>query len=267
MMHSILIIGGTEKRRKRIALDSRGRAQGWQTALRREQGEELPPRARKPASRFDSVIIEPEEDKQLITIAQIRNLQRRLALKPYHKKQQSGIILEAQRMTIEAQNALLKTLEEPPAHSVLILTAPSTKNLLPTIVSRCQINRLKDEIDLELDNKNYQEAAAEFWQILKWGRGERLEWAERNKKIFSDQSSILNLLDIWTAALREVLLTTALSGNGSRFLVHELLLTIEQIIDTKKLLESSNVSPRLAIEVLLLNLPVLKTPAADSSEQ
>jgi len=59
-------------------------------------------------------------------------------MKPYEASTRVVIISEAQAMNPAAGNALLKMLEEPPAGSCLILLAPQTSDLLPTIVSRCQ---------------------------------------------------------------------------------------------------------------------------------
>lgn len=86
------------------------------------------------------------EAKNSIKIDQIRDLQYKLSLKPYSSKYKIAIILEAHLMTAQAQNALLKTLEEPSGHAVLILTSPSEYLLLPTIVSRCQIKRFYQKI-------------------------------------------------------------------------------------------------------------------------
>lgn len=75
--------------------------------------------------------------RAVIRIAQIRSLCQTLALKPYEARTRVVIISEAQTMTHEAGNALLKILEEPPARTVLILTATQATDLLPTVVSRC----------------------------------------------------------------------------------------------------------------------------------
>lgn len=58
-------------------------------------------------------------------------------IKPYSSDYKIYIIQEAEKMTVAAQNALLKTLEEPPAYAVIILLATSVETLLPTIQSRC----------------------------------------------------------------------------------------------------------------------------------
>jgi DNA polymerase-3 subunit delta' len=76
-----------------------------------------------------------------IKIAQIRGLIETLAMKPYEARLRVVIIEEAQSLNLSAGNALLKTLEEPPDRTLLILTAPRKADVLPTIVSRCQIVR------------------------------------------------------------------------------------------------------------------------------
>jgi len=78
----------------------------------------------------------------IIKIDQIRGLIQRLSLKPYEAVNRFVIIAEADSMTAEAGNALLKVLEEPPDRTTIILTAGQVSDLLPTIVSRCMHFRL-----------------------------------------------------------------------------------------------------------------------------
>ena len=79
----------------------------------------------------------------LMRIDQIRNLIDTLSMKPYGSGRRVVIITDAHTMNPEAGNALLKMLEEPPANTVLVLTALQTSDLLPTIVSRCQHIRFR----------------------------------------------------------------------------------------------------------------------------
>ena len=74
-----------------------------------------------------------------IRIDQIRELQKRIVYRPLEGVRKIVILREAERMNLEAANCLLKTLEEPPAESVLILLTANLDALLPTIRSRCQI--------------------------------------------------------------------------------------------------------------------------------
>lgn len=77
-----------------------------------------------------------------ILIDDIRALKRDLGMTSYEGHGVVALILEADRMKAEAANALLKILEEPPAQTLIILTATSLDGILPTIVSRCQPVRL-----------------------------------------------------------------------------------------------------------------------------
>jgi DNA polymerase-3 subunit delta' len=72
-----------------------------------------------------------------IKISQIRQLQERLSLKALEARRKMAIILDAEAMNPQAQNALLKTLEEPPEATTIILVSSAPNALLPTIRSRC----------------------------------------------------------------------------------------------------------------------------------
>jgi DNA polymerase-3 subunit delta' len=78
-----------------------------------------------------------------LKVDQIREVQRSLSLKPYQAKYRVALFLRFQEANDNAANALLKTLEEAPAHAILLLTADTPEQLLPTIISRCEILRLR----------------------------------------------------------------------------------------------------------------------------
>ena len=83
----------------------------------------------------DYFLIEPDNEK--IKIEQIREMQKKIAEKPIISNKKVYIINDADTMTTEAQNCLLKTLEEPPEYIIIILIASNENNLLSTIKSRC----------------------------------------------------------------------------------------------------------------------------------
>lgn len=83
----------------------------------------------------DLLVLERQE--VMVRIAEVRRLWEWLSYKPYLGQRRVAIVPEAHMMTLEAGNALLKTLEEPPEGAVIILVADQD-TLLPTIVSRCQ---------------------------------------------------------------------------------------------------------------------------------
>jgi len=86
----------------------------------------------------DVQIIDLEEGTRNISIDAIRGLQNGVALRPFEGRVKVYIIEEVERLSEPAANSLLKTLEEPPASVVLILTTVDATMLLPTLVSRCQ---------------------------------------------------------------------------------------------------------------------------------
>jgi len=98
-----------------------------------------------PTASLDLLVLEPEvEEKKGITkrkaipTEKIRDVQQELSLYPYHGKKKVLVINDAHMLTTGAQNALLKTLEEPASTSMIILVTHEQGRLLPTIVSRCQ---------------------------------------------------------------------------------------------------------------------------------
>lgn len=106
-------------------------------------------------SQFDIVEIMPEikekNPKGEIRIAQIRELVRKINLTPGKGKRKLAIIKDADKLSTDAANTLLKTLEEPPKSSLIILLSRDLK-LLPTIISRCQIIRFLDREEQEDEN-------------------------------------------------------------------------------------------------------------------
>jgi DNA polymerase-3 subunit delta' len=118
-------------------------------------------------------------DGASIKIDQIRALQHDLALSPVEARFRVAIIDGMELATTEAANALLKTLEEPPAYVVLALIAPEPENLLPTIVSRCQPIPLRplavDQVRQALASQ--WNADAQQADLLAHLAGGRLGWA------------------------------------------------------------------------------------------
>ncbi len=85
----------------------------------------------------------PPEGKRFVAIEDIRTLQSAISIKPVEGGYKTFVVDDAHRMTAQAANAFLKTLEEPPPKSLLILIAPTLEGLLDTIISRCQRMRFR----------------------------------------------------------------------------------------------------------------------------
>lgn len=104
----------------------------------------------------DYMVIEP--DGNSIKIEQIRFLQKKIQEKPIIASKKVYIINEAEKMTTEAQNCLLKTLEEPPEFATIILIGTQENLFLPTIKSRCMILKfmaIEDEKIKQYLQENY----------------------------------------------------------------------------------------------------------------
>ena len=94
-------------------------------------------------SQWDTIRI-PEEGT--IGIEMIRDFERELSLTPRNSPAKVGVLADMDRLTPEAQNALLKTLEEPPPHTYIIGTTNNPEALLPTVRSRMSVVRLTDVV-------------------------------------------------------------------------------------------------------------------------
>ncbi|MBN1527051.1 MAG: DNA polymerase III subunit delta' [Candidatus Omnitrophica bacterium] len=146
----------------------------------------------------DVLAVRPEKDSTSIKIDQMRELIRNISLRPYEGKRKVYVIDGAEAMTPETSNALLKTLEEPPPDSVLILVAENLENLFSTVVSRSQVVRFfplgADAVKAIL-MKEYgvDEEKARVLSRLSSGRlGEALRYAEG--KLFDKRTRLIDSL-------------------------------------------------------------------------
>ena len=91
------------------------------------------------------------EKPNTISVDDIRvQINNDVAIKPYSSRYKVYILNEAEKMTQQAQNALLKTLEEPPEYAVILLLTANVNSLLPTILSRCVVLNMKPVSDTQV---------------------------------------------------------------------------------------------------------------------
>lgn len=183
--------------------------------------------------------------KPHLGIELVRDLKRNLSRKPYQAKERLVFIPEAEKLTLEAQNALLKTLEEPPKNTFIILTLSRKEALLPTILSRAQIINQKKTPKLGEKKKEY---LLLIKRLLKATPGKRILLSEK----FSDSREeaidfCQNLLLFW----HQLLLS---SGSNLALPPQEIALAIKNTQKANLLLEK-NINVKLAIETLFLSLP------------
>ncbi len=95
--------------------------------------------------------VRPESKSRVILIEQVRALMQEINLKPTEAEYKVAVIVAADRLKIEAANAFLKTLEEPPPKSILILLTTEPQRILETILSRCLRLNFAGESGRKLD--------------------------------------------------------------------------------------------------------------------
>ena len=124
-------------------------AEAFATALQCESGNEeacMNCRSCHQAAEHNQpdIIYVTHEKPNVISVDDIRHqLNNDIVIKPYSSKYKIYIVDEAEKMNIQAQNALLKTIEEPPAYGIILLLTTNADAFLPTILSRCITLNLK----------------------------------------------------------------------------------------------------------------------------
>lgn len=168
------------------------------------------------------------EDKNSIGIDQIKLLINWSNSKPFYSKSKIGIVLEADKLTEQAQNAMLKLLEEPSKSNNFVLTTENFRDLISTITSRCQLI-----LDSKINNEELD--ITEFIKSDQLGRLNFIntEVTNENKNIF-----LFSLLKYYRAKLKE--------GKDTRK-------NIQTINQTQKYI-GSNVSLKNSMLFLALNL-------------
>jgi DNA polymerase III subunit delta' len=141
-----------------------------------------------------------DRERRILKIEQIRDLPPWLATAPFESKYKIAILRRFEEANEEAANAFLKTLEEPPGHVFLILTAQDASLLLPTIASRCQKLALHplpiEQVEGALVGK--WNVPAQTGRLLARLSGGRLGWAVRaagDARILKARAEALAALD------------------------------------------------------------------------
>lgn len=199
----------------------------------------------------DLHIVKPEEDGKSLGVDEARGILRMIDVKPYEGGKAVVTIWNAHDMTPQAQNALLKTLEEPPEQVVLLLLAESLSPLLPTILSRCVTYKMKklsteDTLSVLIGRGYAQDARTAHAVAMADGRpGRALEllnddsyWILKDKAMATLEQLVKDrklaaamkftqenrarageLLTIWECAVRDAAVTA--SGSRARLLSGE----------------------------------------------
>jgi DNA polymerase-3 subunit delta' len=146
-----------------------------------------------------------DAERRALRIRQIRDLEHFLARAPFEARWKIVILRRFEEAEEEAANAFLKTLEEPPTHTRLILTARDTSLLLPTIASRCQVFPLRPLAPAQIETalQSRWQVAPESAKLLARLAGGRLGWAVRAANEPAMLAARNDALDALNNALRE----------------------------------------------------------------
>lgn len=132
-------------------------------------------------------------DGKTLKIEQIRNLQARIVEKPITSRRKVYVIDDADLMSEESQNCLLKTLEEPPEYAVIILIVSNESRILPTIKSRCVIIKFQPLTSKEIKQVK-PELSDDLIQLLE-GSLQNAENIEQKKEQYAQLLNIVNVLE------------------------------------------------------------------------
>ncbi len=149
------------------------------------------------------IIYVSHEKPNTISVDDIRaQINNDVAIKPYSSKYKVYIINEAEKMTTQAQNAILKTLEEPPAYAVIILLVSNVNTLLPTILSRCVVLNMKPVRDAlvkkylmeELEVPDYKAEVCVAFARGNVGKAKLLASSEEFENVKAEALSLLKYI-------------------------------------------------------------------------
>lgn len=178
-------------------------------------------------------------EKNSIGIEEVKELQKEMIYKPFQEKKQVAIIHDAQKLTHEAQNSLLKALEESKSYSIYILHVDNERNLLPTIRSRSRIVYTQPGKSEDIDNLTdifEKDLVTQFAQI---------------EKFSESRDSANEFINAVENGIKERFETNIKNGNidGSRKNLEAL-----KIVQNSREKIAGNCNRRLTLEAMLVQL-------------
>ena len=185
------------------------------------------------ANNPDLLVIDVLEGKKTIGIGQVRQATKFVNERPFKGDKKVLLVSSGEKLTISAQNAMLKTLEEHPGFTTIVVEAKTQKSMLETVVSRCKL------VGVGVGEYSFKERLANISMVLNQSMGERLSWAAEFSK--HEKEEVVETLEIFLSDLR-----FALNSKNAQ--------NIEVVTKVKKDLEKTNVNKKLALEFLVLNL-------------
>jgi DNA polymerase III subunit delta' len=244
--HAYLFTGPTGVGRRTLALKLATKINQPQSSTPEESN--LYSKQMERMEHVDLSVLKRNVGEKNIKIDAVRALQKSVYLSPYMASNRIALILNFEDANPSAANAILKTLEEPPKSTILLLTAANVESLLPTIVSRCEEIRLRplpiEEVAKGLETKwnvSFEQAnllahisggrvgyalylqqnpdvlaqrekfISQHIMLLSAGRVARFQYAQQSSK---DRESFMHMLQIWLSFWRDMMVVSVNQNNS-----------------------------------------------------
>jgi len=192
----------------------------------------------------DLKIVTKKEDKSEIDISQIREVQNFLSYKSYNGGYKIVIINDAEKMNVDAQDCLLKDLEEPKEKTLFILISSKPDMLLPTIFSRCQTIKFFKPKDLPKNVEKIEKEEEILKGLLPVINSSLVNKFKYAKSVDFEKQNFGEILEVLQKYFRNILL----SDYGNKKVIN----IINLIEDLNNKFIFTNINPKLALEILLM---------------
>lgn len=196
-------------------------------------------------SPFDQILVHEEK---AIGIEHIRILKRKLFLTSVTGGKKAALLYDFDKASIEAQNSFLKTLEEPPPNTYIILTAQNSDTILPTIISRAKVIAITNVARNASDKDS--EIIRDILKLTGGSIGEKMLMAEKYGK---NREDALLFLDTAIYDMRNQLLNLYSHKKNTDCQPVYWLAKIKKFLKAREFL-NLNTNPKLTLEVLFLGL-------------
>jgi DNA polymerase III delta prime subunit len=200
----------------------------------------------------DLLWVERGADDTRVRIGQVRAVQERLRLRGTEGGLRAAVIADAEWLNQEAQNALLRLLEEPPPRTTLVLVTATAAGLLATVRSRCQRVAWSPPVARLADDPDARALADRLEAVGRLGVPELLDWAEEYRGGRADAAATAPALQR-TATLWQHERVVARARAGARDLAPELE-AFRQLQACRKALAQRNANPQMVAERALFAL-------------
>lgn len=200
---------------------------------------------------FDQIILD-DQDNSIKSIRQAQKL-----LQYQTKEAKALIIKQLGKLSLPAQQALLKTIEEPPKKTIIVIEAENREEILPTIISRSQLIFISSR--KTLDNKQQKEITSFWAKLLKNDSlNNRLQASTSISTKYADQEQLINWLN-QQMIFFETLLNKRVGEKGKKQTLtpNNINQILKLLLFSKKCLQA-NINIKLTIDHLFLKLPQIE---------